>query len=102
MALGSEMYDTVNLLVLHQLIERIEVADIHLHEPVIWLILDVLEVGEIASISKLIKVDDVVFRIFVYKQANNMRANEASTTSNDECSFILYHSCNIYQELVNL
>ena len=81
MRFSCKVDDTIDVFVLHQLIERIEVADIHLHELVIWLILDVLEVGEIASISKLIKVYDVVFWVFVYKESYNMGADEAGLAS---------------------
>ena len=51
MALGSEMDDTVNLLVLHQLIESIEVADVHLDKLIIWFVLDVLEIGKVACLE---------------------------------------------------
>ena len=54
MALGCKMYDTIDMLVLHQLVEGIEVADVHLHELVVWLILNVLEVSEVTSISELV------------------------------------------------
>ena len=43
--LCSEVDDAINLLVLHQLVEGIEVADIHLHELVVGFVLDVLEVS---------------------------------------------------------
>ena len=87
MALCCQMDDTINVLVLHQLIERIEVADVHLLELVVGLILDVLEVGEIASISELIEVDDVVFGVFVHEEAYYMRADEACTSSYNYISF---------------
>jgi hypothetical protein len=51
MALGSKVDNTVNLLVLHQLIKSLKVADIHLNELVVWLILDVFEVGKVPSIG---------------------------------------------------
>lgn len=79
--------DAINLLILHQLIESIKVADIHLHELIVWLVLDIFEVGEIASISELIEVDDVVLGIFVYKKAHYMRANKACTSSDEYSSF---------------
>ena len=54
MALGSEMDDSVNLLVLHQLIEGVEVADVHLDKLIIGFVLDVLEVGKITSLCKFV------------------------------------------------
>ena len=88
MALGSEMYDTVNLLVLHQLIESVEVADVHLDKLIIWFVLDVLEVGKITSIRQLVEVDDAIVGILVHEEANDMRADEASTACNNYISFI--------------
>ena len=87
MALGSEMDDTVNLLVLHQLIESVEVADVHLDKLIIGLVLDVLGVGKVTSVCKFVQVDDVIHRVFVHKEANDMRANEACTASNNYISF---------------
>ena len=88
MALGSEMDDTVNLLVLHQLIESIEVADVHLDKLIIGLVLDVLEVGKITGIRQLVQVDAFVLWIFVHKEANHMRADKACAASNNYISFI--------------
>ena len=71
-AFGGKMDDAIHVLVLHQLIEGIEVADVHLHEFIVWLVLDVLQVGEVASVGQLIEVDDVVLRILVHEEANNV------------------------------
>ena len=88
MALGSEMNDTVNLLVLHQLIESIEVADVHLDKLILWLVLDVLEIGKITCIRQLVEVDDFVLWILVHEEANDMRANKSGTASDNDISFI--------------
>ena len=90
MALGSEMDDTVYLLVLHQLIEGVEVADIHLDKLIIGFVLDVLEVGKVAGIRQLVEADYFVLWIFVHEEANDMRANEACTASNN---YISFHNC---------
>ena len=84
MALGSEMDDTVNLLVLHQLIESIEVADVHLDKLIIRLVLDVLEVGEVTSVRQLVEVDDALVGIPVHEEANDMRANKSGTASDND------------------
>ena len=42
MALSSEVDDAVDLLVLHQLVESIEIADVHLHKLVVRLVLYIL------------------------------------------------------------
>ena len=89
MALSSQMDDTIHLLVLHQLVEGIEVADVHLHKLVVWFILDVLQIGKVASIRQFVEVDDVVIRILVHKQAHHMASNEACATSNYNCFYCL-------------
>lgn len=61
MALGCKVNDAVNIFVLHQLIECVKVANVHLHELVVWLILDVFEVGKVTCISQLVKVYDLYF-----------------------------------------
>ena len=82
MTLGSEMDDAVNLLILHQLVESIEVADVHLDKLIVGLVLDVLEVGKITCIRQLVEVDDAIVGILVHEEANDMRANEACTACN--------------------
>ena len=84
MALCSEMDDTVNLLVLHQLIESVEVADVHLDKLIIGFVLDVLEVGKITCIRQLVEVDDAIVGILVHEEANDMRANKSGTASDND------------------
>ena len=87
MLFSCQVDDAIDMLIMHQLVERIEVANIHLHELVVGLILDVLEISQVASISELIEVDDVVFGIFVYEQAYNVTSDEASTSGYNYISF---------------
>ena len=82
MALGCKMYYAIDMLILHELIESIEVADIHLHKLVIRLILNILEVCQITSVSQLIQVDDIILRILVHEKTNNVRSDKSSSTSN--------------------
>ena len=86
-ALSGEVDDAVDLLVLHQLVERIKVADVHPDKLVVGLVLNVFEVGEIARIRQLIEVDDVVLGVLVHKQAHYVASNKACTTSNYNCTF---------------
>ena len=76
--------DTVDLFILHELVERVEVADVHLHELVVRLALDVLEVREVARIGKLVKIDNLVFRILVHEKANYVATNEACAAGDDD------------------
>ena len=80
MALGCEVDDTIDLLVLHKLVERVEVADVHLHKLVIGFVLDVLEVGQVAGVH-------VILGVLVHEQAHHVASNKACATSNNDCSF---------------
>ena len=84
--LSSQVDDAVDLLVLHQLQEGVEVADVHLYKLVVGLVLDVLQVGEVARIRQLVQIDDVILRILVHKQAHHVASNKACATSNNNRS----------------
>ena len=87
MTLSSQMDNTIHLLVLHQFVEGIEIADVHLHKLIVGFVLDVLQISQIAGIRQLVEVDDVVIGILVHKQAHHMAPNKACATSNNNCSF---------------
>ena len=82
--LGGQMDDAVDLLVLHQLVEGVEVADVHPHELVIRLVLDVLQIGQIAGVGELVEIDDIILGIFVHKEANNMASDESGTAGDND------------------
>ena len=82
------MNDTVNLLFLHQLIKCIEIADVHLYKLIVGLVLHIFEIGKIASIGKLVQIDDVIFGILVYEKAYYMASNKACTASDNDVSHI--------------
>ena len=87
MRFSCQMDDAIDLLILHQLVERVEVADVHLHELVVGLILNILEVSEVACISELVEIDDIVLRVLIYEEAYYMRADKASTACDYYVSF---------------
>ena len=87
MRFSGQMDDAIDLLVLHQLVEGIEVADIHFYKLVIGFVLDILQIGEVASIGQFVEVNDVIIRIFVHEQAHYMASNKACATSNYNCTF---------------
>ena len=68
-ALGSEMDDTIHLVVLHQLQHQVEIADVALNESIVRLVLNVLEVSQVACVCQLVEVDDVILRIFVHEKS---------------------------------
>ena len=92
MAFGGQMDDAVHLLVLHQFIESVEVADIHLHKLVVRLVFDVLQVSEISSIREFVEIDDVIVWILVHEEANYMASNESGTASDNNSFHINYCS----------
>ena len=67
MAFGREVNDTVHLFFLHQFENTVKVADVHLHEPVVGLVLNILEIGQISSIRKFIQINNLILRILIYK-----------------------------------
>ena len=87
------MDDTINLLVLHQLVESIEIADIHAYELVVCFVLNIFEVSEVACINEFIQVDNVVFRVLVHEQTNYMAADETNTTGDN----YIFHCLIIFQ-----
>ena len=85
------MDDAVDFFVLHQLVEGIEVANVHLDKLVVGFVFNVFQVGQVAGIGQLVQVDDVIFGVFVYKQSYDVGADEAGTTGDDDVTFhILY------------
>ena len=90
MAFGSEVDDAIDLFVLHELVERVKVADVHFHELIVRLAFDVLEVREVARIGQLVKIDNLVFRILVHEKANYVATNEACAAGNDNCFFHVF------------
>lgn len=68
MTLGCKMYDAIDLLVLHKLIECVEVADIHLNKLIVWLILNVLEIRQVTCVGQLVEIDNVVLGILIHER----------------------------------
>ena len=89
MRLGSKVDYAVDLLVLHQLVEGIEIADVHLDELVVRLVFYILEVGKVTGVGKLVKVDDIVLRILVYEESYDMTSNESGTAGDYYVFFMI-------------
>ena len=86
-AFCSQMNDAVNMLVLHKLVESVKVANVHLHELVVRLVFDVLEVCKVASVGQLVKIDNLVVRVLVHEQANHVATNKACAAGDNDGSF---------------
>lgn len=81
--LCSDVDDTINLLILHQMAKGDEVADIYLDKLVVWLVFDVLKVQQINSIGEFIEIYDVILGIFVYEKSNYVTSDKASSTGDN-------------------
>ena len=88
--LCCEVNNAVNLLVLHEFVEGIEVADVHLYELIVGLVFYVFQVGEVAGIGQLIEVDDVVLWVLVYEETYHMTADKTGAASYDNAMFHNY------------
>ena len=92
MALGCEMDNAVDVVFTDYAAHLVEVGDVRLHESVVRLVLDVLEVGEVAGICQLVEVDDMIVGIFVYKEPHNVRADESGSAGNQ---YVTLHFFNL-------
>ena len=79
MTLSSKVNDTVNLLVLHKLVECVEIADIHTNKLIVRLILDILKVCEVTCVCKLIKIDDIILWILIYEKTYYVASYKTSS-----------------------
>ena len=91
MGFGGKVDDAVNLLVLHQLVEGVKVADVHLDELIVRLVLYVLEIGQVAGVSEFVEVDDVVFGVFVDKEAHHVRSDESRASCYQNVPFHVFN-----------
>ena len=94
-AFCRQVDNAINLLFLHELVEGVEVADIHLHELVVWLALDVLEVREVARVGELVEIDNLVLGVLVHEKAHHVASDKACAAGDNDilhkespCAFI--------------
>lgn len=81
MAFSCEMYDAVDLVLPYDTAHIVKVRDIGLDEGIVGLVFYVLEIGEIAGISKFVEIHDMVIGIFGDKQPDYMRPDETGAAS---------------------
>jgi hypothetical protein len=80
------MDDTVYGIFGKQPAHSLEITDVGLDESVVGTVLNVLEVSQVAGISELVHIDDMVIRIPVYKTANDMASYKTGTSGNQYVS----------------
>ena len=83
MALGGEMDDAVDTVTGDDATHLVKVGDVGLDKCVVRLVLDILEVGKVAGVGQLVKVYNIVFGIFVDKQSDDVRADEAGSAGDE-------------------
>ena len=90
MAFGGQMDDAVHMILFHQGIDGIKIADVCFDEGVVGLVLYILEIGQITGISQFVKIDDMVVGVFVDKESDYMTADKTGSTGDDYVSFKIH------------
>ena len=83
-ALGCEVDHPVDAVLPEQFTHRLEVADVAPDESVVRPLLDVPQVGKVASIGQLVEVDDPVIGVFGHEKTDHMRADEARAARDED------------------
>ena len=95
MAFGSQMDDAVHPVLLHELAHAVEVANVGLDKGVVRPVFHILQIGQIACISQLVHVDDVIIGILVDKQPHHMRPDETGPAGDDDVTSVCIHNAEI-------
>lgn len=90
-AFRGQVDDAVHVILLHHATHAIEVADVHSDEAVVGAVLYVLEIGQVAGVSEFVKVDDVVFGVFVDKEAHHVRSDESRASCYQNVPFHVFN-----------
>lgn len=84
MALGSQVNDTVDLILHHESLHQVEVANVAFHKCVVEAVFNIVQVGKVAGIGEFVEVDNAILWIFVDKESHHMRPYKAGPTGNDD------------------
>ncbi len=79
-ALCRKVDDAVDPVVADDAAHLIEIGDVSLNERVVRSALNILKIGKVAGVCKLVKIYDMIVRVFVDKQPDNVRSDESGTT----------------------
>ena len=78
------MNHTFRLVFVEQRINGCSIYDIHALKQIVRCILDIAQILQIPGIGQHVYIDDAVFAVLVYKQANDVRANKSGTAGDDD------------------
>ena len=84
MRLSSKMHNSVNLLGLNNMTNKVTRTDVPLHELVVGVFLQIGNVLQARTIVQAIKVDNVVVGVVLHQPPDNMGTNKTGTTSNQD------------------
>ena len=88
MAFRRKVDNAVDTLFLHQPEHRVKITDVRLDEGVIGLVLDVLEVRQVAGVGQLVDIDDMIVRILRDEKPHDVRADEPGAAGDHYRSLI--------------
>ena len=83
MALGGQVDDTRNMVVLHEFQDAFEVADVHPDELIVRTMFHILQVLQVAGVRQLVKTNNPVFGVFVYEKTYHMASDKACAASDN-------------------
>ena len=83
MTFRRQMNDPFRLVFVKQRINGCSINDIHALKHIVRCILDIAQVLEVPGIGQHVHIDDAVVAVFVYKQANDVRANKSGTAGDN-------------------
>ncbi len=83
MTFGRQVDHPVEKVRFKQLLNERGINNVALNKLVIGLVFNILQVGQITGISKLVEVNNVVLRILSNEQTYNVRANKPCTSGNE-------------------
>ena len=90
--LRRKMDYSVDLVVCHNLQHLLEVAYVCLDEDIVWAILYILEIREVAGIGELVDVDYAVVGIVLHEQSHDVAADESRTSGYHYIPFEIHMS----------
>ena len=92
MAFGGKMHDPADVMFLKQTRCQFRIADIAPDEPVIRRPFAFFEVGKVAGISQLVKVNNHIIGIFFHPVRHEIRADKTGTAGNENGFHKLFSS----------
>ena len=84
MALCRQMDDAGDVLLLHEGVDGVKIADVCAYKTVVGLVLDVLEVSEVACVGQFVHIDDPVVRVFVDEEPYDMASDKSGSAGDDD------------------